>query len=128
MLCLRINGLPVAVLACLLLTAAPGFLELASSCMVEVPSLAPVVAAFAILLLARPSRWPWAEIGAGILFGVALQMKVIAVIYLPLAVLIVWLRSLVVCTFILSLGSALRADTPAPSGKPAETKKDEKKD
>src|ERR1041384_4538691 len=41
---LRISGLLVAALATGLLIVSPGFLELSSSCMVEVPGLAPAVA------------------------------------------------------------------------------------
>lgn len=89
-LSLNLGNLRTAVGAVLLVIASPGFLELASSCMVEIPTVALVVAAFA--LLSQPYRRPWLEIGAGILFGCALQMKVIAIIYLPLTVLLLWLK------------------------------------
>ncbi len=91
-LALNLGNLRTAVLAVLLVIAAPGFLELASSCMVEVPTLTFVVAAFAVLSHPGRYRFPWLELGAGILFGIALQMKLIAVIYLPLTVLLLWLK------------------------------------
>ena len=91
-LALNLGNLRTAVLAVTLVIAAPGFLELASSCMVEVPTLTFVVAAFAVLSQPGRYRFPWLEIGAGLLFGIALQMKLIAVIYLPLTVLLLWLK------------------------------------
>ena len=91
-LALNLGNLRTAVFAVAVLIASPGFLELASSCMVEIPTVAFVVAAFA--LLSRPGKYhfPWLELGAGALFGIALQMKAIAVIYLPLTVLLLWLK------------------------------------
>jgi len=46
----RIGGLVVATVATGLLIASPGFLELSSSCMVEIPALAPAVAGLAWLI------------------------------------------------------------------------------
>jgi 4-amino-4-deoxy-L-arabinose transferase-like glycosyltransferase len=91
-LSLNLGNLRTSVCAVALLIASPGFLDLASSCMVEIPTVAFVVATFALLSLPGRHRWPWLDIGAGVLFGIALQMKVIAVIYLPLIVLMLWLR------------------------------------
>jgi hypothetical protein len=87
----RINGLWVAALTVLWLMASPGFLELSGSCMVEIPALAPPVAALALLLVGSKKRYAM-EILAGVLFGVGLHIKFNAAIYLPLAGLILWLR------------------------------------
>jgi hypothetical protein len=75
-----------------LLLASPGFLELSSSCMMEIPALAPAVAALCLLLIGRQNKWHSWEILPGILFGIALCMKLLGVILLPLAALILWLR------------------------------------
>src|SRR5439155_16056509 len=88
----RISGLLAAILATTLLIASPGFLELGSSCMVEIPGLAPAVAGLCVLLAGRQSKLRVPEILAGVLFAVALQIKLIGVIYLPLAGLVLWLR------------------------------------
>jgi len=86
---LRTNGLGPAAIASGMFLASPGFLELSSSCMQEVPALAPVVCSIALLLLAP--RCPLTQIGAGILFGIALQMKLIGGLYVPLFELLIWL-------------------------------------
>ena len=88
----RVHGLGVAALTTALLIASPGFLELASSCMVEIPSLAPGLAALAVLVVGTKSRYYLTEIVAGVLFAAALQSKFIGVIYLPLVLLVLWLR------------------------------------
>jgi len=88
----RVHGLGVAALTTALVIASPGFLELASSCMVEIPSLAPVLAALAVLAVGTTSRYYLPEIISGALFAAALQSKFIGVIYLPLIVLTLWLR------------------------------------
>ncbi|HEU5124829.1 MAG TPA: glycosyltransferase family 39 protein [Verrucomicrobiae bacterium] len=106
-----IRNLRTAVFASILLIAAPGFLELASSCMVEIPCIAPAVLAFAFLISCKRYVFPWAEICAGILFGLAQQMKVIAVIYLPLVVLLLWLkhrlqwRQMIISTVLLGIAT-----------------------
>src|SRR5438034_3746240 len=89
---LRVNGLLVATLTAGLLIASPGFVELSSSCMLEIPALTPTVAALSLLLVVRRSKLPIAEILAGVLFGLAFQIKLINVVLLPLAALIVWQR------------------------------------
>jgi hypothetical protein len=88
----RVHGLGVAALTTGLLIASPGFLELASSCMVEIPSLAPVVAALAVLVAGPRNRCPLTEMVAGALFAAALQSKFIGVVYLPLILPALWLR------------------------------------
>jgi len=88
----RVQGLWVAALATGWLMASPGFLELSCSVMQEIPGLALVAAALAVLALGGRSRWYAAEIAAGILFALGLQVKLIGVIYLPLAGCILWLR------------------------------------
>ncbi|MHB8522301.1 MAG: hypothetical protein ACYDH9_16295 [Limisphaerales bacterium] len=88
----RIGGLSVGVLATALLMASPGFLELSSSCMLEIPALAPVVTAVGLLLIVRRTKWPIVEVVAGVLGAVALQIKLISIIFFPLVVLVIWLR------------------------------------
>jgi len=89
---LRLNGLLVATLMTGLLIASPGFIELSSSCMLEIPALAPAIAALCLLLVVPQSKWRIAEILTGILFALALHIKLIGAILLPLAALIIWLR------------------------------------
>jgi hypothetical protein len=88
----RVHGLGVATLTTALLITSPGFLELGSSCMMEIPSLAPAVAALAVLVVGPRSRYHLAEVVAGALFAMALQSKFIGVIYLPLVGLALWRR------------------------------------
>jgi 4-amino-4-deoxy-L-arabinose transferase-like glycosyltransferase len=87
---LRTSGLAVAILATAFLIASPGFVELSSSCMVEIPALAPAVAALCLLISTGRRKWPLGEILAGIAFGIAFQNKLLNMILLPLAALIVW--------------------------------------
>lgn len=89
---LRFNGLLVGALTTGLLIASPGFVELSSSCMLEIPALAPAVTALCLLLLCPQTKWPIAAIVSGALFGLAFQIKLINVILLPLAALILWER------------------------------------
>jgi hypothetical protein len=92
-LSLHISGLFVAALATALLIASPGFIELSASCMLEIPALAPAVAALCLLQVAGRTRWRVAEVLSGILFGFAFQVKLVNIILLPLAALIIWLRN-----------------------------------
>jgi hypothetical protein len=87
---LRFHGPLAGGLAALWVMGSPGFLELSCSVMQEVPALAPAVGALAVLSL--PGRPNLAVVGSGLLFAVALQMKLIGVIYLPLAGMLLWLR------------------------------------
>ena len=89
---LRISGLVVATLTTALIIASPNFIGLSSSCMLEIPALAPAMAALCLLLTGRQTRWHLREILAGILFAVSFQIKLINVISLPLAALILWLH------------------------------------
>ena len=89
----RVNGLAVAALAAGLLMASPGFLTLSSSCMLEIPALAPATAALWMLLLPNRSGWRRPEIAAGILFGAAFEIKLIGLTLLPLAAVIIWLEN-----------------------------------
>jgi hypothetical protein len=88
----RVRGLGVAALTTALLITSPGFLELGSSSMMEIPSLAPALAALAVLVVGSQSRYCLTEVVAGVLFAVALQSKFIGVIYLPLVGLALWRR------------------------------------
>ena len=89
---LRISGLLVAALVTVLLIASPNFIGLSSSCMLEIPALAPAMAALSLLLTCRQTKGHLREILAGILFAVSFQTKLIDVILLPLAGLILWLH------------------------------------
>jgi hypothetical protein len=88
----RLNGVLVAGLATAMLLASPGFVELSSSCMQEVPALAPIIAALCVLVVLPSPRWHLGEIFAGALFGLGLQFKLIGIFYVPLAALIIWLQ------------------------------------
>jgi len=78
---LRVNGLLVATLATGMLVASPGFIELSSSCMQEIPALASVVAAMCVLVcFCSSSSFSWfasviSSVLAGLLFGLGLQLK-----------------------------------------------------
>ena len=93
-LVLKTNGRLVAALATGLLMASPGFLELSSSAMQEIPALAPAAAALCVLLICPAAKWRANVILGGLLFAVALQMKLIGIVYLPIAILIFVLRRL----------------------------------
>jgi len=86
----RIHGLLTAAIACGLLIASPGFLELSCSVMQEIPALAPLVLSLCFLL--RPRKLFGSEILSGLFFAIALQLKLIGIIYIPLVFLILWLR------------------------------------
>jgi 4-amino-4-deoxy-L-arabinose transferase-like glycosyltransferase len=92
LLCWRVSGARVATIATLLLLASPSFLTLGSSCMLEIPALAPTLAALCVLALGHQSRWLWAEVASGVLFGLALEIKLISLVLLPMAALLVWLN------------------------------------
>jgi hypothetical protein len=88
----RMNGLWIAGLTTGLLIASPGFLELSSSCMLEIPSLAPAIAALALLSSSPQGKWRSEALVAGVLFGTALSIKLIPIIRLSVAALIIWQR------------------------------------
>jgi hypothetical protein len=77
--------------AALFLLASPGFLELSCSCMPEIPSLAMVLMSFCVLVSGRELN-KGRLTSAGFIFGVALQLKLISLIYSPLVLLVLWLR------------------------------------
>ena len=88
-LSMHIGGLAVGTLSALLLLVSPGFLELGSSCMVEIPALAPAIAGLCVLLTMKSSRIPrLAELIAALCFAVACQTKFISIVLLPVAGLI----------------------------------------
>ena len=79
----RVSGLISATLATGLLLGSPGFLELSSSCMLEIPALAAAVTGLCLLVVGPGRGRPGedrrdagttlvAAMGAGLLFGVAL--------------------------------------------------------
>jgi 4-amino-4-deoxy-L-arabinose transferase-like glycosyltransferase len=82
-----VNGAFVALITVAMIIGSPGFVELSSSCMLEIPALATAVAALAILCIRRSSGFKW-QIAAGLLFGLALLMKLVPLIYLPMAALL----------------------------------------
>jgi hypothetical protein len=85
LLIFRLSGLLAGAVAAFVVVGAPGFLTLSSSCMLEVPSLGTGVAALCILGLAPKSSWRLPELTAGMVFGGALQMKLVPAYLLPLA-------------------------------------------
>ena len=90
--CWCLTGGRVATMATLLLLASPGFFLLASSCMLEIPALGPTMPALAMLALGNRTKWPIAEVVAGVLLGMAIEIKLISLIILPIAVLLMWTR------------------------------------
>jgi len=88
----RIHGLLTATIASGLLIVSPGFLELSCSVMQEIPALAPLVLSLFFLLKTR--KLFGSEILSGLFFAIALQLKLIGIIYFPLVLLILWLRRL----------------------------------
>jgi 4-amino-4-deoxy-L-arabinose transferase-like glycosyltransferase len=114
-ICWRLNGVWVAGVTTFLLIMSPGFLELSSSCMLEIPALAMAVAGLAVLLVGTRSTtflnsapslpsFPsvktsdaaerlLTEIIVGVLFAAAVLMKLVPVILLSLAALILWVQS-----------------------------------
>jgi hypothetical protein len=91
-LCWRSYGNRVATIATFLLLLSPGFFPLASSCMLEIPALAPTMAALAVLAFGNRGKWPRAEVLAGLLFGIATEIKLISLTMLPIAGLLLWFR------------------------------------
>src|SRR6266498_2311328 len=85
MLALRVSGLPTAALTTALVIASPGFVELSSSCMLEIPALATGVSALCILMAAPDTKYHVREALAGVFFGAAVQIKLAPAILLPLA-------------------------------------------
>jgi hypothetical protein len=88
----RATGLLTAALTAALVIASPGFLELSSSCMLELPPLTTAIAGLCVLVVLPRTRWHGAELLSGLLFGMAALMKLVPLYLLPLAALIVWLR------------------------------------
>jgi hypothetical protein len=89
----RLAGLMVAATAVFLLLVSPGFLELSASCMLEIPSLALAMAGLCWLANGRTeTRLP--EMGAGLLFGAAILIKLISLVWTPLAALLICWRLL----------------------------------
>lgn len=87
-----LSGLRAAALATALLIGSPGFLELSSSVMQEIPALAPVVVCLGLLWPGPGTQSLWTASLAGAVFGFALQMKLIGVVYLPIVALTLWVR------------------------------------
>jgi hypothetical protein len=110
-LVLHTNGRLAAALASGLLIGSPGFLELSSSAMLEIPALAPAAAALCVLLVCPAGKWRVNVILGGMLFAVALQMKLIGIVYLPLAFLILVLRRLRLPTATKADNGGIRANS-----------------
>jgi hypothetical protein len=108
----------IAAIATLLLIASPGFLELSSSCMQEIPALAPIIASITLLSFRNKSDTQIrdAKVGssergvvpgrvkgpaiatspvrvmcAALLFSLGLQLKLIGIIYLPIILFTLWI-------------------------------------
>jgi 4-amino-4-deoxy-L-arabinose transferase-like glycosyltransferase len=85
----RVSGPVAAVVGTALLVGSPGFIELSSSCMLEIPSLATAMAALWVLSSATTGRKIdyLLAASAGVLFGLALLLKLVPVVLLPLGLL-----------------------------------------
>lgn len=91
-ICRRYFGVWVAAVGMVLLIAAPIFLELSVSCMMEMPAMAPAVAAIWVLSGVKPfSRVPWREMLAGVLMAISLQIKFINLVLIPVMLVVLWL-------------------------------------
>ena len=92
-ICRRYFGLGVAGVGTVLLIASPVFLELSASCMLELPAMAPALAAICILagIKEQPSRLPWREVLAGVFLAISLQIKFINLVLTPVMVYVLWL-------------------------------------
>ena len=88
----RASGLLAGALTGALVIASPGFLELSSSCMLEIPALAMAIAGLCVLMVMPRTKWYGAEFLSGVLFGIAALMKLVPLYLLPVAGLILWLR------------------------------------
>jgi 4-amino-4-deoxy-L-arabinose transferase-like glycosyltransferase len=108
---LRLHGLFVASISTVLVLASPGFLELATSCMLEIPALALAVVGLRLSIdagtittesAASPlnqitsassplGKTHWKRfVLSGVMLGLALQTKLVPVIYLALIPVILW--------------------------------------
>ena len=88
----RASGLLTGALTGALIIASSGFLELSSSCMLEIPALATATVGLGIMLVLSRTKWYGVEWLSGLLFGMAALMKLVPLYLLPLAALIVWMR------------------------------------
>ncbi|HEY3854128.1 MAG TPA: phospholipid carrier-dependent glycosyltransferase [Verrucomicrobiae bacterium] len=88
---LRLSNLRIAAIATILLIASPGFLLLGSSCMLEIPALAPTICALCALVFGSRSRQMFTTLVAGMAFAIALEIKLISLVMLPVAVLLIWI-------------------------------------
>jgi 4-amino-4-deoxy-L-arabinose transferase-like glycosyltransferase len=90
--CRRYFGVGVAGVGAVMLIAAPVFLELSVSCMLELPALAVAMAAVWVLSGVKPeSRLPWREVLAGVLVAMAIEIKFTSLVLAPLMLLVLWL-------------------------------------
>jgi len=89
----RWSGRLAAFVATALLIFSPGFLELSSSCMLEIPALSLAVAGLCLLGCAPQSRWRIPEVFTGVLFGAAMLTKLVPAIYLSMAAVMVGQRT-----------------------------------
>jgi hypothetical protein len=115
------DGLIAGIVAAVVLMGSPGFVELSSSCMLEIPALSMAVAGIAVLMgriadcglrisdsqtenlrNSGPDqtevRQGWKaslrvrEVVAGVLFGLGCEMKLIGAVLIPIACLVIWVR------------------------------------
>lgn len=89
----RVTGLATAGLMVAMLIASPGFLELSSSCMLEIPALATALAGLCVVVVWGRRRWWLADVAAGGLFGLTLEIKLISLVWTPLVALAVCLQA-----------------------------------
>jgi hypothetical protein len=87
----RFSGAFSAAVAALLLLASPGFVELTSSCMLEIPSFSCAIVALSLLSVRfrlAALRWTTKAV-AGLIFAAGLEMKLLPAYLLPVAVLLI---------------------------------------
>ncbi len=83
-----VTGRLVGALTTAALIFSPGFIELGSSCMLEIPAVAVAVTGLLLVFTGPPGRSTVRNLIAGVVFGLALQIKLIAGFYMLLVPLI----------------------------------------
>ncbi len=86
----RVHGVGVAMIGTVFLIGSPGFLELGSSAMLEIPALAFGVAGLCSAVCGGGFK---SAALSGFCFAVSLQIKLIGVILLPLLLFVLWVRN-----------------------------------
>ena len=85
----QIHGLIIAALATTMIIASPGFIELASSCMLEIPALAVGMLGLCASTLSRKIGPLLSGATAGACFGTALMIKFSPALLIPIAAFLI---------------------------------------